>query len=286
MVWVITLTKLALIILALLFILSVASPSLLPTSFAQSQAFERLLEVAKGDLVLTYEVVRTVYISNLSGRLVTYSVGQEYMVRARALDKSHVIVEGYRFPGSMIEVSASSSDWVGIGGFMYWTARNYTDFLIKHVLTDYNQTVDRGLAVDLINSLTVVPLIHEKTTQSCFSVSIASAYVNGFEVSIITEGGSGAAYYDCKYGILIKGNVTRLTQQAVSDATYVVRDTVCLELHRANTEILNDIVFKEQLTDTYSVWVLIISVTAVLIASMLILYHLILARRRISGTTD
>ncbi len=285
MVWTIPLIKLASTVLVLLSVLSVASLSLLSTSFAQSQALERLLEMTKEDLVLTYKVVRTVYVSNLSGRLVTYSVGQEYMVRARALGKSHVIVEAYRFPESLIEVSVSSNDWIGIGGFMYWAARNYTDFLVKHVLTDYNQTVDRSLAVDLINSLTAVPLIRERTTQSCFSVSIANAYINGFEVSMITEGGSGVAYYDCKYGILVKGNISRLTQQTVGNTAYVVRDMVRLELYRANTEILNDIVFKEQLTDMHGVWVLIIPVVAVLIASTLILYRLIQARRRSSGTT-
>ncbi|MEM2005875.1 MAG: hypothetical protein QW705_05585 [Zestosphaera sp.] len=272
--------RLASVILFTLVVLEamLSGPAL--TVLAQSQGLDKLLEVVGNDLVLTYEVVRSVYISNLSGRLVVYKVGQEYMVRVRTKGASSVVVEAYRFPGSTVEVSVLSSDWVGVGGFMYWVVSNYTNFLLKHILIDYNQTVSRDLAIDVINSLMAVPLIREGVARSCLNIPVYDAYISGFEASVTTDAGSGVAYYDCMYGILIKANMSKLTQQVVDNTVYTMKDSIYLEIRRANTEILNRIVFKEQPPGSYDLWVLAVPVAAACFASALMLYYIIRLRGR------
>lgn len=251
-----------------------------PTLNAQTQTLDRLLTVSSNDLVLVYNITRSLEITNVSGIPMHYSVKQEYMIRVKVINNTHVLVQGFRFPESAIHLTLSSSSWVGIGGLTYWILRNYTDFLAKNVLPEYNTTVSRNLVVDFMNSVFVLPILRGETLSTCTNVPIAGVHISGFAVIVSTGLGDGNAYYDCKYGILFKAYITKTAHQGSGNTTYLVRDSVSLELHRANTEILNEIVVREQAWSLHGILIYILPIASVLIASTAILVYVFKVRRK------
>ncbi|MGC8975681.1 MAG: hypothetical protein ACP5KB_05760 [Thermoprotei archaeon] len=251
-----------------------------PAMHAQTQTFERLLTTTNNDLILVYNITRSVEITNVSGIPMSYDVRQEYMIRIRALNTTHISVQGFRFPESAIHLTLSSSDWLGIGGLTYWVLSNYTDFLAKNVLPEYNVTVDRNVAVDFINSVLVLPILREETSGTCMDIPVANAYVRGFTVVVSTNLGSGNAYYDCKYGIFFKAYITKTTRQSLGTTTYLVKDSISIELYRANTEILNEIVIRERAWNLYEALIYVVPTTSIAVATVAVLTYVFRIRKR------
>lgn len=252
----------------------------LPTLHAQTQTLDKLLAISNNDLILVYNITRSFEITNVSGIPMSYSVKQEYMIRVKATNNTHVAIQGFRFPESAIHLTLSSSSWVGIGGLTYWILRNYTDFLSKNVLPEYNTTVNRNLATDFMNSVFILPILRGETSGTCTNVPVTGAYIRGFAVVVSTSLGSGNAYYECKYGILFKAYIAKTTYQDSGNTTYLIKDSISMELHRANTEILNEIVIREQAWSLYEILIYVVPITSVLIASTAVLIYIFKVRRR------
>lgn len=253
---------------------------MIPAMHAQAQVLDRLLAISNNDLILTYNVTRSVEISNVSGIPMSYSVRQEYAFRIKVINKTHISVQGFRFPDSEIYLTLSSSNWVGVGGLTYWILSNFTDFITKNVLPEYNTTVDRSVVIDFVNSVFVLPILRGETSDTCTKVPIANAYINGFAVVVSTSLGSGNAYYDCKYGILFKAYITKTTYQGSGNNTYLIRDSVSLELNRANTEILNEIVIRERAWSLYGVLIYVVPAISIAVATTAILIYILRIRRK------
>ncbi len=253
---------------------------MIPATHAQTQALDRLLAISDNDLILTYNVTRSVEISNVSGIPMSYSVRYEYMLRIKAINKTHISVQGLKFPDSGIYLTLSSSSWVGIGGLTYWILSNFTDFISKNVLPEYDTTLDRGIVIDFVNSVFILPVLRGETSGTCAKVPIANAYINGFAVVVSTSLGSGNAYYDCKYGILFKAYVAKTTYQGSGNNIYLIRDSVSLELNRANTEILNEIVIREQAWSLYGVLIYVVPAISAAVATAAILTYILRIRRK------
>ncbi len=239
-----------------------------PALHAQTQTFERLMSITNNDIILTYNVTRDVKISNVSGFPMSYSVRQEYLVRIKAVNNTHVVVQGYRFPGSAIYLTLSSSEWVGIGGLTYWILSNYTDFITKNALLEYNLTLVKSAAINFVNTAFLLPILREVTAGACSRIPIANTYIEGFAVLASTSLGSGNAYYDCKYGILFKAYMTKTTYQSLGNTTNLVEDSITIELHKANTEILNEIIVRERALGLHEI--LIYAILAVSVAAVTI----------------
>lgn len=253
---------------------------------AQTQTLDRLLAMTNNDLILAYNITRSVEITNVSGIPMSYSVKQEYVIRVKALNNTHISIQGFRFPESAIYLTLSSSNWLGIGGLTYWILSNYTDFLTKNVLPEYNVTVNRDAAIDFINSVFVLPILREETSGTCTSIPVANAYVSGFTVVVSTNLGSGNAYYDCKYGIFFKAYVTKTTHQGVRNTTYLVKDSISIELHRANTEILNEIVIRERAWGLYEVLLYVVPAASIAVATATVLIYVFRVRKRPLASTQ
>ncbi|MEO3993622.1 MAG: hypothetical protein QN229_04925 [Desulfurococcaceae archaeon TW002] len=271
-----------LILAYLMFLCVIASyVVMIPAIHAQTQAFDRLLAISNNDLILTYNVTRSVEISNVSGIPMSYSVKQEYVFRIKAINKTHIFIQGFRFTDSGIYLTLSSSNWVGIGGLTYWILSNYTDFLAKNVLPEYNTTIDRSIAIDFMNSMFVLPVLRGETSDTCTKVPIANAYINGFAVVVSTSLGSGNAYYDCKYGILFKAYITKTTYRDSGNNTYLIRDSISLELNRANTEILNEIMVSGQTWSLYGILLTyIIPAISIVVAITTVFIYILRVRRK------
>ena len=250
-----------------------------PTLHAQTQTFERLMYMTNNDIILTYNITRNVKITNVNGLPMSYSVGQEYLVRIKAINGTHVVVQGFRFPGSTIHLTLSSSEWVGIGGLIYWILSNYTDFITKNALLEYNVTLVRSSAVNFVNTVFLLPLLREVTAGACSRVPIANTYIDGFTVVVSTSLGNGNAYYDCKYGILFKAYIAKTTYQRLGNATYLIEDSINLELHKANTEILNEIVVREQAWGFYEALIYVIPAISIAAVTTSILLFLRFRRK-------
>lgn len=265
------------IVLAYLMSIYVATA---PVTLAQTQVLDKLLSMSDNDVILTYNITRSIEVINVSNLPMSYSVRQEYVVRIKALNNTHVSLQGFRFPKSTIYLTLSSSDWVGIGGLTYWIISNYTDFLAKNLLPEYNITVDKNVAVDFMNSVFILPLLRLETSSTCVNVPVADAYISGFKVVISTNLGNGNAYYDCKYGILFKAYITKTTHQRSGNTTYLIKDSVSMELYRANTKILNEIVIRERVWGIYEILIYVVPVASVSVATIMILIYVFRIKRR------
>ncbi|MEM0348128.1 MAG: hypothetical protein QXV93_06670 [Zestosphaera sp.] len=251
-----------------------------PAVNAQTQVLDKLLTISNNDLILVYNITRTLEVVNVSSMPMSYSVKQEYMIRVKVVNDTHVFVQGFRFPESEIYLTLSSSNWVGIGGLIYWILSNYTDFLAKNILPEYNTTINKRLATDFMNSVFVLPILSGEASGTCTNIPIGGAYISGFKAVISTSLGSGNAYYDCKYGILFKAYITKTTHQSSGNTTHLIKDSVNLELHRANTEILNEIVIKERVWSLYDILIYVVPATSVAVATTAVLIYVLKIRRK------
>ena len=190
-------------------------------------------------LRLKYEYTYLVEVSNMGGNSAILNVSEYYMYVITNINSTHVKI--ISSPVGNVTVKFVSGSWIALATLLGWAGSNVTMFIKKFVIPSIDSAiVPKSKLQEVLRTVAAVsPVRLEVPSKSCNLINVDNVLFNARRYDV---GVSGAAYYECKTGILLKyGNGTTSVMR-LGSKNVKVRAVLYVKLVAANTDLLKEII--------------------------------------------